>query len=301
MFDVSRKFDTLREARAEALVKTSPRVMTAVRKGRVEKGDVFEVARTAAILAAKRTAEIIPLCHNLPVDYVGVEFETSRAAITVRTYVKTVWKTGVEMEALVAASVAALTIYDMLKPLDDPLEITGIRLLEKKGGKSRIKVEFPHSVRAAVVVASDSAAYGKRKDAGGPLIIERLAGYGIKTGSYRVLPDDFETLKAELAGLVKRKFDLVFTTGGTGLGPRDVTADATRAVMEREVPGIVEAARAFGQRRVPMAMLSRAIAGTAGKTLIVNLPGSPKAVAESLDALLPALFHAFWMLEGGGH
>lgn len=301
MFDVSRKFDSLREARAEATVKLSSWLIAAVKKGRVEKGDVFEVSRTAGILAAKRTSELIPMCHNLPVDFIGIEFETAKDSVIVRTHVKSIWKTGVEMEALVAASIAALTLYDMLKPLGEAIEIGNIRLLEKRGGKSQIKVDFPHPIRAAVVVASDSAAAGKRKDSSGALIVERLAAYRIKTSSYHVLPDDVEALKAELSGLVKKKYDLVFTTGGTGLGPRDVTADATRAVLEREVPGIVEAARAFGQHRVPMAMLSRAVAGTAGKTLLINLPGSPKAVAESLDALLPALFHAFWMLEGGGH
>ncbi|MGH8104317.1 MAG: bifunctional molybdenum cofactor biosynthesis protein MoaC/MoaB, partial [bacterium] len=262
---------------------------------------VFEVARAAAALAAKRTAELIPLCHNLPVDFVGVEYETKKNAIVVRTHVKAIWKTGVEMEALVAASIAALTIYDMLKPMDDTLKITTVRLLEKRGGKSQIKVDFPHPIMAAVVVASDSSASGKRADESGKIVVNRLAGYGIKAARYRILPDEVKALKAEFLELVRSGFDLVITTGGTGLSPRDVTADATKAVIDREVLGIAEAARSHGQRRTPTAMLSRATAGTKGKTLILNLPGSPKGVAESLDALLPALFHSFWMLEGGGH
>jgi molybdenum cofactor synthesis domain-containing protein len=189
----------------------------------------------------------------------------------------------------------------MLKPLDDQLEIAHVRLLEKRGGKSD-RGKAPKAIRASVLVISDSVSAGRRKDASGAEIVEILATHGVSASAPAAVPDDRETIERTLRRLSDEEAcDLVLTTGGTGLGPRDVTVEATRAVIEREAPGIAEAARGFGQAREPKAMFSRAIAGVRGRTLIVNLPGSPQGVRESLAALLPALLHAAAMVAGGGH
>ncbi len=302
MKDVSNKFESLRTAWAIARVWAKPETLNLVRENKVPKGNVIEIAKTAGILAAKRTSELIPLCHPIPLDYVEMEISVTKEEMVVESSVKAVWKTGVEMEALTAVTVAALTIYDMLKPLDDSIEIQSIKLSRKTGGITDFIESFQTPLKAAVLVLSTSTFEGKRKDKSGKIIVERLKEQPVEVVKYEILPDDEEKIRAELLNLVeKEKVDLILTTGGTGLGPSDVTVEATRKVIEKEVPGIVEAARAFGQKRTPYSMLSRGLAGVKGKTLIINLPGSSNGTRESLDCLLPAVLHAFKMIWGGGH
>ncbi len=293
---------TLRLARAQAVVRARPETVERARAGTVPKGNVLDAARIAAILAAKRTSDLLPHCHPIPLSHAEAEFELRADTIVVTTTVAAVWRTGVEMEALTAAAIAALTLYDMLKPLDDHLEIEHVKLLEKRGGKSDSAPALRHAIRAAVVVISDSVAEGRREDRSGGAIVEALGPYPVEIVSRATVPDERAAIEAALRRLCdEERCDLVLTTGGTGLGPRDVTAEATRAVLDREAPGIVEAARAFGQERTPRAMLSRATAGLRGRALIVNLPGSPDGVRESLAALLPDLLHAASMVAGEGH
>lgn len=302
MRDISAKYATLRTATARVAVRVAPATLRLLRQGKLPKGDPLPVARVAAIQAAKNTAQIIPYCHPVPVDFVGIEFQVSRNRIEATAQVKAVGKTGVEMEALTAASVAALTLYDMLKPVDDQLEILGVQLLEKTGGKSDFQNVFPTPPRAAVLVMSDSIAAGRKKDLSGRLIVDRLKQAGLKVADYRIIPDDLELIERWLIRYADRtKLDLVITSGGTGLSPRDQTPEAMKRVIARDVPGIAEAARAFGQDRLPYAMLSRGLAGLRGQTLIVNLPGSRKGTADYLAVLFPALLHAIKMVRQEGH
>lgn len=302
MRDISRKATTLRTAAARATLRVAPATIDALRAGALPKGDPLPVARVAAVQAAKQTSALIPYCHPIAIDHVEVDFEIGAAEIAATASVTAIDRTGVEMEALLAASIAALTLYDMLKPIDPGMEIAGITLCEKRGGKSSFAGAQGPSRRAAVLVVSDSVAGGVREDRSGGAIAERLAREGIELVESATVPDDAGAIAAALERLADGSaLDLVITTGGTGVGPRDVTAEATARVIEREVPGIAEALRAFGQSRTPFAMLSRGKAGLRGKTLIVNLPGSPKGVAESLDALFPGVLHAFAMIAGGGH
>ncbi len=302
MIDISSKFETLREARAEARVKMAESTVEAVRKGRVPKGNVLEIARVAAVMATKKTSELIPFCHPLPIDFVGIDYEMKKNEIVIRSEVRSIWKTGVEMEALTAVSVAALTVYDMLKPLDKGLVIEKIVLLEKKGGKSDFQDQFSKPLRTGVLVISDSTFKGERKDKSGEIIRNRLKEYPIILEEFIILPDDKETISKEIIRLAdKQKLDIIITTGGTGLGPKDVTPEATKEVLDRIVPGITEAMRSFGQRRTPYAMLSRNVAGVRGKTLIINLPGSSRGVEESMNRLFPGILHSMKMIRGGGH
>jgi cyclic pyranopterin monophosphate synthase len=302
MRDVSQKIRTLRTAVAAARLYLSPHTITLIHQNRIPKGNPLEVAKVAAVQAAKRTSDIIPYCHPLPIDYVGVEYSFGENWIEATTTVKAIYKTGVEMEALTAASVAALTMYDMMKMLDEEMSIGEVRLVKKTGGKSDFRAPEGRTFRAAVLVMSDSIAGGKSPDLSGKLIVERLKGAGVEIADYALIPDD----KARIVEQVKRyadelHLDLVVTTGGTGFGPRDVTPQAMEEVIQREADGIVEAMRSFGQERLPFAMLSRARAGLRGKTLIITFPGSSGAVADGLDALFPAVLHAFAMIEGKGH
>jgi molybdenum cofactor biosynthesis protein MoaC len=302
MRDISSKTTTLRTAVARSTLVAGAATIDAIRAGVVPKGDPLAVAKVAAVQAAKETSRLIPYCHPIPIDFVDVAFKLGSTTIEATVTVKAIHTTGVEMEALTGAAVAALTLYDMLKMLDAAMEIGPIRLLEKHGGKSSFPRPQAGSRRAAVIVSSDSVAAGKAEDRSGQLLVERLAAEGFEVAGPTVVPDDVDALVTEIVDCCDEdRVDLVVTTGGTGLGPRDVTPEAMGRVIEREAPGIAEAARHHGQERTPFAMLSRGRAGMRGTTLIINLPGSAQGVAESLDALFPGLLHAFAMIEGGGH
>ncbi|MBI1976848.1 MAG: bifunctional molybdenum cofactor biosynthesis protein MoaC/MoaB [Candidatus Omnitrophica bacterium] len=300
MKSITHKINTLRKATAISALVAKPETIQRLRSNDLPKKDALVVARVAAVSAAKKTHELIPYCHPIPIDSVSVEFEVGKDRVTVTATVEAIWKTGVEMETLTAASVAALTLYDMLKPVDKEMEIVSTKLVSKEGGKSDFVEKIPKGFQAAVIVTSDGTFKGTRQDKSGKIIQERLESFGIQP-TYHVLPDEQQRIAELLKKLCDGGVQLILTTGGTGLGPRDVTVEATRQVIEREIPGILEAGRAFGQQRTPYAMLSRGIAGQKGKTLIVNLPGSSKGVEETLDAIFPAILHSYKMMGGGGH
>lgn len=156
-------------------------------------------------------------------------------------------------------------------------------------------------IRAAVVTVSDRSFRKERADASGPAVAEVLARLPAEVEQQIVVPDETPIISRALCHFADvLRLDLVVTTGGTGVDPRDVTPEATREVLDREIPGMAEAMRAESQRRVPTAMLSRAVAGIRGKTLIVNLPGSPAGARENLEAILPVLPHAIEKIRGGG-
>ncbi|NOX20810.1 MAG: MogA/MoaB family molybdenum cofactor biosynthesis protein [Nitrospirae bacterium] len=152
-------------------------------------------------------------------------------------------------------------------------------------------------IKAAILTLSDKGSKGLRVDESGKIIKEVLEDAGIMVQFYEIIPDEKEILKDKLISL-SGKVDLILTNGGTGLSPRDITPDVTREVIDREIPGIAEAMRLEGLKKTPRAMLSRAVAGTRGDCLIVNLPGSPKAVREGLDVILDVIPHAIEKIKG---
>ena len=290
MFDVSNKPDTYRNAIAIAVVKVSPHTISLVNEGKSPKGNIIEAAKLSATMAAKRTWDLIPYCHPIPIDQVIVEVLIKEDSIEIIVETKSIWKTGVEMESLTGACIGALTVYDMLKPIDESLSIESIKLLEKTGGIKSFFQLGNARLRAIVLVISDSVADGK------------LLEHDIEVVQYKVLPDDLDLIEKHLKEFCdKSQVNLVITTGGTGLAPRDVTPEATEKVIQTEVLGISEAIRDYGQKRTPLSMLSRGRSGVRGKTLIVNLPGSQKAVSESLNALFPGILHTFAVLDGKKH
>lgn len=302
MVNITHKSSTLREAIAVAEVRVSRQeTIDAIVNRTVPKGDVFEFSRAAGLLACKKTYEVIPDCHPLPIEYTAITHEIVGLTILIRVEVHTIYKTGVEVEAMHGASVTALTMYDMLKPIDAHIEIGSIRLEKKKGGKADIKYAYPDTVKVAVVTVSDSVSRGDHPDGSGDTVVSKLAQHKLSVSHRSVVPDVAAKIQDEVRQLIDGRFDLILCTGGTGLSERDVTPDALQPLIDRDVPGVMEAARNYGQQRTPYAMLSRGIAGFAGSTLIITLPGSPRGVEETMNALFPYILHVFRVREGVRH
>lgn len=297
MKDISNKIETLRIARASAIVKLRASSVKAIKSNSTPKKDVLATARAAGFLAVKKTSSVIPHCHPIPIESIIIDFELLINSIRILTEVKTTYKTGCEMEALYGASSAALTIYDMMKPVDDKIIIEEIKLESKSGGKSDYINSVPTNLKTAIIVISDSVSKGKKADKTGILIKEKLKRFGIKIQSFTIVPDEKIKIRNKIINLGKKNFDLILTTGGTGVSPRDNTPETVKLIIDKEIPGVMEAARNFGQVKTPYAMLSRGIAGLAGKTLILTLPGSSRGAEETIDSVFPHVLHIFKVLN----
>jgi cyclic pyranopterin monophosphate synthase len=302
LVNITHKNFSLRKAIATAIVSVSNQeTIDAIRDGKVPKGNVFEFSRAAGLLALKKTSDVIPDCHPLPVEYASINHAISGLQITITVEVHTIYKTGVEVEAMHGAAITALTIYDMLKPIDKAVEIGTIKLIKKEGGKSAGLKYAEENFTCAVIVCSDSVSQGKAEDTAGILAVERLKQFGINRVAYEIIPDEKEVIRSTAESLVKEKVDLLLFTGGTGFSPRDVTPEAIAPLIETPIPGIMETFRQYGQERMPYAMFSRGVAGFIKDSLVITLPGSVNAVNEAMDALFPHLLHAFKVRAGFRH
>lgn len=299
MRDISYKTTTKRTAIARAVLIASAETIQRVRRADVPKGDPLPIAKVAAIQAAKKTTEWIPYCHNIPIEHVAVDFELQADRILVDVVVISIARTGVEMEAITAAAAAVISLYDMLKMIDDDMVIDQIRLLEKHGGKS----DLPRADgwTAGVIVASDRVSAGAAEDASGRLLVEGLQSHGAVSVHEIVVPDEMQAIRRATEEMIDGGLDFVIVTGGTGISPRDVTPEALEPLIQTHLPGVVSALLTYGQSRTPTAMLSRPVAGISSRSIIISMPGSPGAVADCLAALFPAILHAREMLVGGGH
>lgn len=328
MVDVSGKTASVRRAVASGRYRTRADVIALLRDDALPKADVLTTARLAGIGGAKRTSELIPLCHPLPLDAVTVDLELEADSVVITATATTTGRTGVEMEALTAVAVAGLTLHDMVKAVDPAGVLGEIRLLEKTGGvrgpwtrdgvagaaaapapAPAIDAAEPATsapgrpaVRprtGIVLVSSTRAASGERPDETGPVIAAWLGGHGIAADDVVVVPDAeaAEALGSALASAPA----VIITTGGTGPSPSDRTPEAVAAVLDVELPGIAEAIRARGRDAVPTAALSRGLAGIARGTVIVTLPGSRGGVRDGLAVLDDLLPHLLDQLAGGDH
>ena len=302
MVDITFKSYTLRKAIARATVRVSTAATIAlVEQRKVPKGDIFEFARASALLAIKKTSDVIPDCHPLPVEYAQVRYDVSGLEIHIDVEVHTIYKTGVEVEAMHGASVASLVIYDMLKPVDKGVELQRIHLVEKKGGTTDFQAPDASRLKAAVVVCSDSVSHGEKEDRSGKKLVELLGKQGFEDIGYHIVPDEKPAIGQQLEQCQRDGVDLLLLTGGTGLSDRDVTPEAVAPYLTAPVPGIMETVRQYGQQRIKTAMLSRGVAGFAGRMLVITLPGSTGGVTDGVAALFPQVLHVFDVRGGHRH
>jgi cyclic pyranopterin phosphate synthase len=305
MVDVGGKAVTARSATASGRFVTTAEVIALVKADGMPKADVLATARIAGIQGAKKTSELVPLCHPIALSSVNVDFEFDERSILVTATAKTTGQTGVEMEALTAVAIAGLTLHDMVKAVDAAATMTDVRVVEKRGGKSDLRVEpvetgsrQAQSARTAVVlVSSTRSAAGTQDDTTGPRIAAWLDERHYSTQTEVVADADIHTA---LAAAVAAHPAVIITTGGTGASPTDRTPEATAAVLDFELPGVAEAIRALGLTKTPTAALSRALAGVAGGTVVVNLPGSPGGVKDGLSVLDELLPHLVAQVAGRG-
>jgi molybdenum cofactor biosynthesis protein MoaC len=299
MVDVSGKPGTLRTAKASGHITMQPETVALLVSDSMPKGNVLTAAKLAGIMAAKSTAHIIPLCHQLNLSWADIVFYIQSDRIGIQATVRTKESTGVEMEALTAVSVAALTIYDMCKAVDKSMEIGSIKLEQKTGGKSQ---EHPgYRPKTSILVLSDSVSSGRATDRSGQLLREGFEAAGCPVEEVRVIADNQETISSVIDEWTSGDIELIITTGGTGLGPRDVTVDTLIPKFSRKLPGIEQALFNWGQGKIKTAMLSRLAAGMVGSSLVICIPGSTGAASDALEVLVPAIFHAFAMIKGEGH
>ena len=301
MRNISKKLETLRIANARSVVRISDISIEAIENNKVPKGNIFEIAKVAGFLAVKNTANVIPHCHPLPVEDCTINFKRIEHDIIIDIGVTSVYKTGVEVEAMYGASVVAITIYDLLKPIDQNIEILSTKLIAKSGGKSSFVQYAEEGFNAAVIVMSDSISKGQKEDRAGKAIIEKLSACNIKNIEYLIIPDDPEKLTKVVKERTEKKMKLIITTGGTGLSPRDITPETLENLFDKKIEGIAEQIRNYGQYRTPYSMLSRSTAGVISETLVIALPGSTKGASESMDAVFPYALHAFHAMEGKRH
>ncbi|RUM45763.1 MAG: bifunctional molybdenum cofactor biosynthesis protein MoaC/MoaB [Desulfurobacterium sp.] len=299
--DVSTKFDTLRTAKAKGRIRLSPETVKKILNKEIPKGDVLAASQIAGIIGAKKTSELMPFCHPIPIDHIEVKTKVGEDFIEVEAEIRGIWRTGYEVEAMNACLTALLNIYDMCKAFDSGMVIEEVKLVEKSGGKSDWAEDLS-GLKAAVITVSDSAFAGEKEDRSGKVAQEILKEFGAEIIGYEVVPDEVEKITDAINKFKEKGANIIVTTGGTGFSSRDVTPEATEKLIKKEMVGFSEAMHTLGVRFTPKALMSRAKAGLLSENcMVINLPGSTRGVEQNLKMFAPLLKHALKMAQGGGH
>ena len=299
MVDISDKVLSARVARAQGKIFMDKKTIKLIKDKSVSKGDVLTVAKISGIQAAKKTYESIPMCHQINLSFIDLSFLIETDCIIISSVAKTNEATGVEMEALNAVSNAALTIYDMCKSVDKNMSIGDVSLIKKTGGKTSHNINYRPKV--GIITLSDSVFSGKNKDLSGLILSNGFRDSGCIVEDTIILPDGSEELIPIIKEWSSKNVELILTTGGTGLGSRDLTTGIIEKIFDSKLPGVEQALHSYGYSKIKSAMLSRLLAGVMGKTIIICLPGSTGAVKDALNVLIPFIFHSFHMLRDEKH
>jgi molybdenum cofactor biosynthesis protein MoaC len=320
MIDVGAKEITRRIARASGRITLRPESYLALKERRLPKGDALPLAETAGVFAAKNTSGILPLCHNIPLDYVRFEFDfdDNERSLVIYCEAAAHARTGVEMEALSGAMAALLCVYDLAKAVDPVIVISDLHLLTKTGGKKGVW-HFPGEeptgapipepirqglagIRCAVITISDTVSQGQSEDKSGPALCSAIVAAGGNVVETRCVADDEASIARLFVELVNlENVDIIVSTGGTGAGPRDVTPEALSRIAEKIIPGFGEMMRSEGLKSTPRAALSRSGCGVLQGKLILCLPGSVRGAVESLEIIEQLLVHTLQIVRGAKH
>ena len=309
MRDITRKQITLRTADAVAFVACSATTIALIKNNQLPKGDPFGIAKAAAFLGAKQTASLIPHCHPVTIDGMSIQYHilepnnpldeytfASEYGVVIFGEAKSIGKTGIEMEILTGVSIAALTIYDLLKPVDKNISIENTRLLDKKGGKTDKKKYFERSHQCSIIVCSDAVVEGKKTDVITALVNTTLLEFNANISKKMVVAQEALALKKAIEESVSRDDHFVFICGGTGQSNTDISAAVVDEITDKKLDGIIDAMRHYSLDRSGIAMVSRLAAGIKERTTIITIPGSSTGAQESLDAIMPYVFHLRKML-----
>lgn len=322
MIDVGGKSPTHRIAIAEGRITVGEKAYSLIFHRSLPKGDALVLAEIAGIQGAKMASQLMPLCHPMGLDQVQIttDFEPENFSIRVTCTASTHAKTGVEMEALAGVNAALLTIWDLTKMVEPNLQIDGVRLLAKRGGKSglwinsegvpdwvakKVDPTAPQTlsgITVAIITLSDRASEGLYEDKTTPIAVAHLESLGaIVTATY-LIPDDPTQLKCTIENISKSEnARLIITSGGTGIAPRDKTPETVEELADRIIPGIGEQLRLYGAQFTPFSWSSRSIGATYGNLLIITLPGNPKAVREGIDCLHKQIPHLLNTIDNIKH
>ncbi len=309
MRDISAKQITLRTANAIGFLKCSEPTFQLIKENKIPKGNIYDYAKASAFLGAKQTQNIIPHCHPVSIDGLQVDFtlvtpgeniheiEFTEFGVLIDIEAKSIGRTGIEMEALASASTAALTLYDMLKYTSDTeLEIKHVKLLKKVGGKSDRHKYVSGSEKINLIIASTAIIEGKKENKLTSILEEKLADFGLTISFSEVFKNNSEALESAIIKSSENA-DLTLVAGGSGLADGDDSYDLIKTIIDNEVEGIKHAAFSHGFLRSSNPMVSRIVAGTKNRKLIVGLPGSSAGLKESLDAVFPGVFKVLRQLE----
>lgn len=313
MKDISRKQISLRTSKAIGFVKINPTTFDWLQSGEPPVNQFFIEAIAAGKLAAKETYRLIPQCHHTSLDELQIKLELKNNeadhpfldsekddfGVIIYAEGKSLGKVSIDMEVMTAVSVAALCICESIKSYDPGIQISLVRMLSKTGGKTEREKFFRRSFKVAILVCSNEASAGTRTDVAGQVAKEILEKFHASVVDYQIITEEYEAIQKQILEWVKTDVHFIFTLGGTGLGRKNIAVDAIAKILERDTPGIIEAMRDYGINRSPLAMMSRLIAGIISETIVVTLPGSTTGARESLEAILPGVFHARKMLKGG--
>lgn len=281
MVNITHKRSSLRTAIAQATVKVShPETIRAIEQDLVPKGNVFEMAKTAGLFAVKRTSDMIPDCHPLPVEFTKVHYEIEGLCIHIQIEVHTIYRTGVEVEAMHGASVIALTMYDMLKPIDKGIEIQNIKLIRKKGGKSDFKNKVTASEPITFIQCSDDTYQHLETDQLTAVMTTILSKNDLHLQPTIYLPENGELIKEHIKA--QQDCPLILITGKTEQINHILTP-----LFDQKIPGIGEVIRQYQNERNPGAFFSDCIGGILNHSLVITLPASSTDLSAALHALFP--------------
>jgi molybdenum cofactor biosynthesis protein MoaC len=289
----------LHTARAEATLRLDTGARSQLRDT-LENSPVLHTARVSGVMAAKRGADVLPYTDHAEMTGVDVTFDWRDDDLHVAASCEGLSRAELGARALLAASVCAVTIVDMVPELADQLVVDGARIVEQEGGLAGLSYSFEPPVRAAIVVISDAVALGDKEDRAGAIVkseVEALKPHGVTLADYAIVGDDASAIETIVEQWVADGVEFVLAVGGTGLSHTDVTVETVEAMLDRPIPGIMEAARAHGQELTPVAFMSRGVAGLVGDSLVITLPGSRGGAKESCEALFPAVLHVFKTLR----